>query len=140
MTITNSGQALLRIGQLHQQSGVPIKTIRYYEELGLLQTVARSEGGFRLFEPVMVQRLGFIKRSQTLGLSLAEIGEILQIYDRGEQPCANVKAKLNQKVKAIDEQIHHLSILRTQLKALLQHEPGPVGDLICPIIQGKRKH
>ena len=133
----------LRIGQLKERSGVPIKTIRYYEELGLIQAAARTEGGFRLFGEEAVQRLAFIKRSQTLGLSLAEIGEILQIHDRGEAPCANVTRTLEHKVQAIDEQIEQLRVLRSQLTALLTAAPSTLAassqageDVICPIIAG----
>jgi DNA-binding transcriptional MerR regulator len=59
------------IGSVAKESGVPIKTIRYYEELGLLKAVGRTEGGYRLFNADIFARLNFIKRAQSLGLSLA---------------------------------------------------------------------
>jgi DNA-binding transcriptional MerR regulator len=61
---------MLKIGQLSLESGVSIKTIRYYEELGLIQSPERTEGQFRLFTPDTVHRLLFVKRLQSLGLSL----------------------------------------------------------------------
>ncbi len=125
----------LRIGQLKDRSGVPVKTIRYYEELDLIHAVARTEGGFRLFDDDAIHRLAFIKRSQTLGLSLAEIGDILQIHDRGEHPCQTVTHTLNQKIQAIDQQIQELTLLRKQLRSLLQSDHPAHADSICPIIE-----
>jgi DNA-binding transcriptional MerR regulator len=75
---------MLRIGQLSLESGVSIKTIRYYEELGLIQSPERTEGQFRLFTPDTVHRLLFVKRLQSLGLSLQQICECLVIHDQGE--------------------------------------------------------
>lgn len=130
---------LLRIGQIKDRSSVSIKTIRYYESLGLIQSAQRTEGGFRLFEATTVQRLAFIKRSQTLGLSLTEIGEILQIHDQGEIPCASVTQKLEQKLQEIDQQIEQLRLLRSQLTSLLSHPPSPNRDVICPIIEQQER-
>lgn len=129
--------ALLRIGQLKDQSQVPIKTIRYYEELGLIAAAQRTEGGFRLFAPTMVARLGFIKRSQKLGLSLQEIGELLRIRDRGQSPCHEVRHKLQDKVRAIDEQITQLTQLKAQLQELMNEAGAAIAEegVICPIIE-----
>jgi len=130
---------LLFIGQVTAQSGVPIRTIRYYEDLGLLKSLGRSEGGFRLFSLDVLARLAFIKRAQHLGLSLLEIAEILNVYDQGEVPCGEIKEKLEDKLLEIDRQIEQLLTLQTELKGLLKgwksfpiQQPG----LICPIIQG----
>ncbi|HBL11466.1 MAG TPA: heavy metal-responsive transcriptional regulator, partial [Cyanobacteria bacterium UBA11162] len=74
----------LKIGDVSSQTGLSVKTIRYYEEMGLLApTTTRSESGYRLFTPQALKRLAFIKRAQSLGLSLSEIHEILEVYDSG---------------------------------------------------------
>jgi DNA-binding transcriptional MerR regulator len=137
---------LLRIGELQAESGVPIKTIRYYEELGLIRAERRTEGGFRLFSTDMLPRLAFIKRSQRLGFSLHEIGHILAIHDRGELPCGEVRQHLQSKVAEIDRQIEQLRTLQTELRSLLGgQQPPPIAateprlvrspGTICPIIQ-----
>lgn len=128
---------LLRIGQLKDRTEVPVKTIRYYETLGLIEAKMRTEGGFRLFSPATVHRLGFIKRAQKLGLSLQEIGEILQIRDRGEQPCQVVKQKLQAKIHAIDEQLDQLTLLKDQLAQLMtaQGDRPLEQGIICPVIE-----
>jgi DNA-binding transcriptional MerR regulator len=131
-------QKLLFIGQIAEQSGIPIRTIRYYEALGLLKSSDRSEGGFRQFSPQVLTRLAFIKRAQSLGLSLEEIGEILQVYDRGEPPCGELKDKLEDKLLEIDRQIEQLLTLQTELKGLLSGWKSSSAQqlgTICPIIQ-----
>ncbi|NJM67500.1 MAG: MerR family DNA-binding protein [Acaryochloris sp. RU_4_1] len=109
-----------------------------YEELGLLKACGRTEGHFRLFAPDAVIRLVFIKRLQSLGLSLQEIGECLAVYDHGELPCDDIQAKLSQQVTAIDRQVAELMLLRRELTDILQRwstlpekQPGS----ICPNLQ-----
>ena len=117
-----------------------MKTIRYYEEIGLLTpTVERSESGYRLFNPSVLTRLSFVKRAQSLGLSLSEIREILEIRDRGQLPCGEVKHRLQVKVEAINQQIAALEVLRGELEALLAqwHQPTSTqaAHTICPNLQ-----
>ncbi|MEH2170179.1 MAG: heavy metal-responsive transcriptional regulator [Nostoc sp.] len=129
---------LLLIGQVTDLTGIPIRTIRYYESLGLINSLRRTEGGFRQFSLDVLTRLAFIKRAQNLGLSLEEIGNILQVYDQGQTPCGEIKEKLEEKVLQIDRQIDQLLTLRSEIKGLLSgwknisehHE-----KTICPIIQ-----
>lgn len=134
-------QTLLFIGQLATQSGIPIRTIRYYEGLGLLTIFGRSEGGFRLFTQEALTRLAFIKRCQGLGLSLEEISEFLQLHSQGKLPCGDIKKKMEDKVVQVDQQIEQLLILRAELQGLLsgwQDFPIPRAGTICPIIQQDR--
>ncbi|MEH1839819.1 MAG: heavy metal-responsive transcriptional regulator [Nostoc sp.] len=129
---------LLLIGQVTDLTGIPIRTIRYYESLGLINSLRRTEGGFRQFSLDVLTRLAFIKRAQNLGLSLEEINNILQVYDQGQTPCGEIKEKLEEKVLQIDRQIDQLLTLRSEIKGLLSgwkniskhHE-----KTICPIIQ-----
>ncbi|MEH1962463.1 MAG: heavy metal-responsive transcriptional regulator [Nostoc sp.] len=131
---------LLLIGQVTDLSGIPIRTIRYYESLGLIKSSRRTEGGFRQFSLDVLTRLAFIKRAQNLGLSLEEIGNILQVYDQGQTPCGEIKEKLEDKVLQIDQQIDQLLTLRSEIMGLLSGWKN-IGDhredTICPIIQNK---
>ncbi len=129
---------LLLIGQVTTLSGIPIRTIRYYESLGLIQSSGRTEGGFRQFSADVLTRLSFIKRAQSLGLSLQEIGEILQVYDGGKPACDEIEHKLKDKISEIDRQIEQLLTLRGELRGLLSgwdSVPTKPEDTICPIIQ-----
>lgn len=140
MIATETG--LLKIGEVAASSHLPIKTIRYYEEIGLLTpTVHRSESNYRLFEPTVLGRLAFIKRSQSLGLSLREIQDILMVYDQGQLPCDDVKQNLQEKVQQVTEQIESLQLLRSELQGLLfgwQDQPSVdiTAQTICPNLEG----
>ncbi len=131
-------QKPLLIGQVTALSGVPIRTIRYYESLGLLKSSGRTEGGFRQFSSDILMRLSFIKRAQTLGLSLQEINEILQVYDGGKPACDEIQQKLKDKIFEINRQIEQLLTLRGELRGLLSGWDSLTTkpeDTICPIIQ-----
>ena len=131
----------LKIGEVASQSGIPVKTIRYYEEIGLLTPeTTRSASGYRLFNPTALNRLAFIKRAQSLGLSLREIQDILEVHDSGELPCGTVKEHLLLKVQDITQQIESLEILKSELSGILsgwQEQPlcTASSQTICPNIQ-----
>lgn len=109
----------MRIGTVAQQSGVPVKTIRYYEQIGLLPEPARSPAAYRDYTPEVLTLLRFIRASQTAGLSLGEIREILAYRDRGEAPCAHVLELLRQHSHQIDERIDELQRARTVINGLV---------------------
>ena len=139
--LTHENKPLL-IGQVTSLSGIPIRTIRYYESLGLLQSSGRTEGGFRQFSSDVLTRLAFIKRAQNLGLSLEEIRDILQVYDQGQPPCGEIKEKLQEKLLQIDQQIQQLLTLRSEIGELLsgwKNRDYQRKDTICPIIQHSTK-
>ncbi|MBE9221295.1 MerR family DNA-binding protein [Cyanobacterium stanieri LEGE 03274] len=134
-------QNLLKIGEVASVSSIPIKTIRYYDDLGLLNPhITRSKAGYRLFDQSIFNRLSFIRRSQSLGLSLKEIEHILKIYDQGDIPCGVAKEVLLDKLDNIEQQIEQLQILRTELKGILLgwQFAERLDDKICPNIQQNR--
>jgi MerR family copper efflux transcriptional regulator len=136
--VSSQGQKLLLIGQVRAISGVSIKTIRYYESLGLLKSSGRTEGGFRQFSLDVLQRLSFIKRAQSLGLSLQEISEILQVYDGGQAACNEIQHKLKAKIAEIDQQIEQWLTLRDELSKLLlgwESLTTKPENIICPNLQ-----
>jgi MerR family transcriptional regulator, copper efflux regulator len=130
--------SLLKIGEIAETSGLPVKTIRYYDEIDLLTpTVERSQTGYRLFRREVFDRLTFIKRAQSLGLTLTEIKDILKVHDQGLLPCDEVKHHIEEKVSAIAQQIQELTIRKIELQSLLAHwQEHPSADLaartICP--------
>jgi MerR family transcriptional regulator, copper efflux regulator len=132
---------LLKIGEVAAITHLPVKTIRYYEEIGLLTpNVERSKSGYRLFKKEVINRLGFIKKAQSLGLSLNEIQGILNIYQNGDLPCDEMKQQLLTKVAEINEQIAALLALKEELQGLLgrwEEEPplDRIASTICPNIQ-----
>jgi DNA-binding transcriptional MerR regulator len=128
----------MKIGVLAGRSGLPVKTLRYYEDLGLLPAIGRSEGGYRLFGEESLRRLEFIRRLKTLGLSLEEIQGCLAVHDAGELPCGDIQIQLGRQIERIDGQIRELRELRKELQTLLagwQSDPAKDGDVICPNLQ-----
>jgi len=128
----------MKIGVLAGRSGLPVKTLRYYEDLGLLPAIGRSEGGYRLFDEQSLRRLEFIRRLKTLGLSLEEIQGCLVVHDAGDLPCADIQIQLERQIGRIDAQIEELGQLRQELQGLLvgwQSAPTRDGDVICPNLQ-----
>ncbi len=108
----------LRIGELAGELGLNPKTIRYYEAIGLLPIPRRSAAGYRLYGAADRDRLRFIAKAKAIGLSLAEIGEILALRDGGAEPCPHVRHLLDRKLAALDEQLRRLREDRVQLLAL----------------------
>jgi MerR family transcriptional regulator, copper efflux regulator len=128
----------LIIGAVAKKSGLPVKTIRYYDELGLLKTAGRTEGGYRVFAEDVFTRLGFIRRAQSLGLTLAEVKEFLDVHDQGDLPCSHIQSKLEDKLTEIEEKIQQLQLLRQELSGLLtgwQSTAAKTDEVICPIIE-----
>jgi DNA-binding transcriptional MerR regulator len=80
-------EATLLIGQLSERVGVSTKTIRYYEEVGLLPRASRSEGGYRLYSVEDEGRLQFVASARRVGFALGEIKEMLALRERGRPPC-----------------------------------------------------
>lgn len=134
----SSGQAF--IGAIAKQAGVPIKTIRYYEEVGVLPKSSRTESRYRLYGPEVVDRLQFIKRAQRLGLTLEEIREILELSDRKRCPCGHVEQLLEAKLRGLQEKIKDLRVVEGRIRQLL-HAPSqkpiglPQGAAICQKIE-----
>ncbi len=108
----------MRIGEVADAVGVNPKTVRYYEEIGLLPQPERTPSGYRDYTDEDQSRLVFVKTAQRLGLSLAEVGEILAFRERGERPCTYVLGVLDRQVADVDRRIAELEALRAELAAL----------------------
>jgi|GEM_PF-60787 DNA-binding transcriptional MerR regulator len=108
----------MRIGELAAELGLNPKTIRYYEAIGLLRPPRRTPAGYRLYDAADRERLQFILKAKTVGLTLEEIKLVLDVRSRGQQPCTHVLALLDQKLAAVDEQLRALSEFRRELIAL----------------------
>jgi len=130
----------MRIGELANSCDVSTATVRYYEEIGLIDSPARTDAGYREFAEDAVTKLAFIRAAKSAGLSLADVGAILEISNRGDAPCGHVATLLDDKVGAITRQIADLQSMRGDLVALatraeeLTETPCPDGS-ICHIIE-----
>lgn len=109
----------MRIGEVANRSGVPVKTIRYYEEIGVLAEPERTASRYREYQPDVIDRLRFVRASQACGLTLGEIREIVGYRDRGDLPCAHVLDLLRRRSREIDERIIELQQARAVLDGLV---------------------
>ena len=130
------------IGVIATQAGVPIKTIRYYEDVGLLPKPARTASRYRLYPSETVDRLQFIKKAQNLGLQLQDIREILDLADRGRCPCGHVQSVLKKRLVELRQKIADLRLIERRVQeAVRQGCPPnfkPKGKAICPTIDRQR--
>lgn len=121
------------IGELAERSGVAARTVRFYEDQGLLALPNRTESGYREYDEETVDRLVFIKSAKSLGLSLDEIESVLQSADTGKRPCQRVQAIVIDKLSSLDTQIAQLQALRERLGRL--DSPDGTQAMICPMIE-----
>ena len=110
---------MLLIGEVAQRSGVPAKTLRYYEDVGLVHPPERSESGYRHYDDSVFDRLIFIRSAQAVGLSLGEIRGIIALRDDGEAPCGRVLELLRARSTEIEGTIRELRALQSDLKRLV---------------------
>jgi DNA-binding transcriptional MerR regulator len=129
----------LLIGDIARKFALNPKTIRYYESIGLLPKAKRTESGYRLYDKVSVEKLEFIIRAKSLGLTLDEIKKILQLHDSGEVPCECTRQFIKNKIRDTEEKIAALNNLNTKLRKLLRLERDKTAKSICPIITGESK-
>jgi Cu(I)-responsive transcriptional regulator len=109
----------VNIGKAARQSGVSAKMLRHYESLGLLGKVTRSEGGYRLYSAADVHTLRFIKRCRDLGFSMAEIGELVGLWQNKRRASANVKKIAQKHMDELSERIAAMQAMQRTLSTLL---------------------
>lgn len=125
------------IGEAAKQAGVTIKTIRYYERLGLIPRAARNGGRFWLYDQVLVERSAFVAKARALGFTLEEIREIFSLYDQGHCTCGQVGRSMDARLRLIDSKLADLERLKRDLLTVKDRFPEQdVGrnDRICPVI------
>jgi DNA-binding transcriptional MerR regulator len=126
------------IGAIAAQAGVPIKTIRYYEDVGLLPKAQRTAAGYRLYAADAADRLQFIKKAQRLGLRLEDIKDILDLADRGRCPCGHVQQWLKRRLQELNQKIADLHLIERRVAAAIRRgcppRFRPHGKAVCPTI------
>ena len=122
----------MNIGTAAEASGLPAKTIRYYEEIGLVAP-ARRDNGYRDYDEADVHRLRFLHRARGLGFSIDDCRHLLSLYDDKHRASADVKALARQRIGDIDAKIAELQSLRGTLSALVHACHGDERP-DCPIL------
>jgi Cu(I)-responsive transcriptional regulator len=125
----------MNIGEAALRSGLPPKTIRYYEESGLIRPAQRAANGYRDYSDSDVHKLKFVKHARELGFTVQQCAELLSLYEDKSRRAADVKAVASRHLAEIDAKLADLKRLRATLAHLVaccagDHRPD------CPILDG----
>ncbi|WP_171182110.1 Cu(I)-responsive transcriptional regulator [Ruegeria sp. HKCCD8929] len=123
----------MNIGDVAERSGLPAKTIRYYEDIGFIKP-KRSLNGYRHFDEKELHKLAFIGRARSLGFTIEDCRTLLALYEDKDRASADVKHIATQNLKEIDAKISDLKAMRATLSHLINecagdHRPD------CPILK-----
>jgi MerR family copper efflux transcriptional regulator len=129
----------MRIGELATRSGVTTKTLRYYEQAGVLAPPARSPSGYRQYDGTALPRLAFVRAAQACGFTLAEICQIIAIREHSGPPCTHVAGLLDAHAAQLEVRIAELTALRRELaylrsRADLLQDNDCSADTVCHVI------
>ncbi len=129
----------LTIGRVAEATGCKVQTIRYYEQIGLVQAPARSAGNQRLYLNAHVERLAFIRHARELGFPLDAIRELLDLSDRPDRSCAAVDGIARTQLDDVERRIRRLESLKTELVRMIDGcSGGTVAD--CQVIESLADH
>lgn len=125
----------MNIGKLSKAVGISAKMIRYYEQIGLIPAVGRNNSGYRSYNAQDVERLKFIRKSRTLGFSVSEITDLLDLWNDKKRQSADVKKLAQSHIEKLELRIFELQKMTETLQNLINccagdHRPD------CPILDG----
>ena len=127
------------IGDLAAQSGVKVPTIRYYEQIGLIDAPVRTEGNQRRYGAPELDRLRFIAHARDMGFPMDSLKSMLSLVTRRDAPCARVDALVEQHLAEVDQRIEQLTRLRGELAGMLSScHHGTVGQ--CRVVEVLSDH
>ena len=131
----------MNIGRLAARSGVPAKTIRYYEGIGLIPKARRSGGNYRTYDERDVATLRFIHRARRLGFPVADVEKLLALWRDQCRPSAKVRALALSHVAEIDRKLEELQSIRrtlTHLADCCRGDERPDCPSLDELAEGKR--
>lgn len=129
---------MISIGELSRRTGVKIPTIRYYEQMGLLDSPERSEGNQRRYSMDGLRRLSFIRHSRELGFSIEDIRELLELSQHPDSPCRNAHGIASRHLGEIRHRISRLKRLQKELQRVSNCEADSIAD--CAVIETLADH
>lgn len=121
------------VGEAARRSNVSAKMVRHYESLGLLPTVSRTDSGYRQYTDKEIHTLRFIRRSRDLGFSMAEIAELLKLWQNRRRPSSSVKRIASEHIAALDAKMAEMTAMRKTLQHLVHCCSGDERP-DCPIL------
>lgn len=124
----------MNIGEASAASGVSVKMVRYYEQIGLLPPTQRTEAGYRVYDSDAIHRLRFIRRARDLGFRMAEIERLLALWGDDQRASADVKAVALSHVAELERKIAEMTAMKRTLEHLAHHCHGDHRPH-CPILE-----
>ena len=117
---------------------MPVDTLRFYESRGLMAPAQRTSSGYRLYEPSIFDRLAFIKKAQSIGFSIEEIGRLIEEARDGRPPCSEVRRLAAEKLEALESRISELVRYRKELRETVKawERKGSKKGHVCGLIEG----
>jgi MerR family copper efflux transcriptional regulator len=134
MTVSNLSSERFNIGEAASRSGVSAKMVRHYESLGLLPSVARTDAGYRLYGDREVHTLRFIRRGRDLGFSMAEIAELVKLWQNPRRASSSVKRIALAHIENLDRRMAEMAQMRQTLHRLADCCHGDQRP-DCPILE-----
>jgi DNA-binding transcriptional MerR regulator len=129
---------MFSIGQLSKRTGVKIPTIRYYEQMGLIDAPVRSEGNQRRYTADGLSRLSFIRHSRDLGFSIEDIKGLLSLSQHPEKPCHHAHDIAVQHLENVQDRITKLRRLERELMRISKCDADSVAE--CAVIETLADH
>lgn len=126
------------IGQLSKRTGVKVPTIRYYEEVGLLEPPVRTEGNQRRYSRAGLERLAFIQHARQLGFSVEDIRELVDLSQHPDISCASANAIAERHLVEVRERIGKLKRLEEELERITACKADHISD--CKVIETLADH
>lgn len=123
----------MNIGAVAKLTGLSSKSIRLYEDKGIISPPARSDSGYREYSDNHIQELNLVSRAKSAGFSLQECKEFVQLAHNPNRKSSEVKARTMDKLREVEEKIAHLMEIETQLEGWVSSCPGDA-ESRCPII------
>lgn len=129
----------ISIGELSRQTGVKVPTIRYYEQIGLVELPSRTEGKQRRYLASHVARLNFIRHARELGFAVEDIRSLLALSSQPDQSCSEVDRIARHHLSELNQRIGHLQALQGELRRMIEQcSHGCVGE--CRVIEVLADH
>jgi Cu(I)-responsive transcriptional regulator len=124
---------MYKIGQVAKRVNMPVKTIRYYADIGLIEPSSRSDGNYRLYDDRDIRKLGFVRRSRAFGFSVEQCKELLSLYEDDSRAAENVREIANERLREIKILMGDLKAMHDELDHLVHSCKGGERPN-CPIL------
>ncbi len=131
---------MFSIGELSKQTNVKVPTIRYYEEIGILEPAERTEGNQRRYDAAGLERLSFIKHARELGFSIEAISSLIELQEHPDQSCTEATTIANAQLTDVRLKIRKLKLLEKELKRISTGCDGKSLSADCYVLKALADH